>query len=457
VAAGEITGTPGASRARMRTAALVPLLLAACGAVTAEPRERPDAAPDAADAGPGEVSLLVRDEAGAPVGDARAVFTGSDGRLLLAAAGDAEGRIVAVVPAHTTVHVGYREELSPGFTVRRLVSVVDVGPGDVLQLGARSTTWPGPEIVGAITVAPPTEGLPAGATRLRLNLGCASVDLTGFYPVYREVPRRCLGPDDQLSVLAEATDDAGTLLARSLRRQVPFVDGGTVELPAWRAPDPELLVTAHVPPGSVPGGLDLTLQAHGVRFEVAYASGAPVGERTVYRAPLTRGYADRYQLELGVDWPADADHNASWLTLRRHGAGAELEQELALELADRLPRIAQVAYAGGALRWTLGGAGGGEEAIHFELGWGRHDGEGVWHVLAPPGTPSPLSFALYELVDVAPPSTQVIWGRMELHDVAGRDADYAFFKAAFGPWPMAIDRLTSLGEIDLLSTGADFL
>ena len=48
-------------------------------------------------------------------------------------------------------------------------------------------------------------------------------------------------------------------------------------------------------------------------------------------------------------------------------------------------------------------------------------------------------------------------GGREIHDLADREGDYAFFKQAFGAWPIASDRMARFDEIDLLSAAAELL
>jgi hypothetical protein len=444
------------------------LTLAACGEI---PAVVIDAAPEPdAPLLPGDVTLRVYDDStGLPRAGATAVFTHADGTLVGTATSGADGVITFEVDHGDIVHVGWRTGnqdpgMGPVAYEQDLVTVVRLVPGDDIEVNQPK---PPPQMaLGPVTFFPPGGTVPPGATRFSLRLGCLRRDFPPGMPLVVDVTKACVDGQNQLTALVVALDDGDKLLGYSLRKDVVYTPGLTVMMPAWQTDLTTAQLTVRPPAGS--DNMQLGL-AHTLRDQIY--DDAAVGLSTVMvteaQASFTYapGYASGYVV-LGLgSMAASGEVGPGQFVLIERGPAADLAAPLTVALANRLPRVARAAYTGGAFRWTLSGPTdslASAEALRLNASWSGPFGGAEWIVLAPPGTPSPLAFKLYDLVEYLPPATAKVSGSLAFIDVDGLDDGYASFKSDIGTGfadlgqVLFIPGLARYAKLAMLLVGASF-
>jgi hypothetical protein len=220
----------GLARMKLLAACLAILALPACAASEDDPspfgnpnwsptpQARPPLTPD------GEVRITLRDPSSfdhAVVADAPVVIAAPDGSIRGETRTDAEG--------HATGHIQAGDSVSTVIhhTGNHLVyTVVALQPGDDLQLGASALPT-----VGHVDVT-----LPAIADAVEYQLGGpCGVYVTGT-STRMEIDSDCAR--DPLTLYAVAYDRSNTALGYLTAENVPYVDGGAIEMTGpWRSFD----------------------------------------------------------------------------------------------------------------------------------------------------------------------------------------------------------------------------
>jgi hypothetical protein len=201
---------------------------AACGHNTGVPVVDGGVAPDSAAARDVRVTTATYDPTqldGTPVAGVIVVALDDHHALEVEDTTDATGEL--------TLH-----DLAPGSsltvvypdlgTQRRIMTVLDVKPGDHLQFGKSRPIWGNPTFTVTITVP-----ALAGATRFDFNDGCSSATANGTTVATIGIAPEC--NDSNHGVVAVAYDSANRMIASAYVAAPNVAANATIAIPAWTA------------------------------------------------------------------------------------------------------------------------------------------------------------------------------------------------------------------------------
>jgi len=337
---------------------------------------------------------------GKPIAGAKVYLHDAAGAIVATHATDAAGAVViSAAPAQITVLVTRRQATSredlPG---GNLVTYAAVAEGDRLVVDAT----PQPTAIGGISALHATlrvtvPAAPAGATHVDVAATryCGHGQDPAAAPGPIDVPLQAICVADANSLLAVARKADGTPLGYTWKKAVAApAAGSTVPVAidrAWSSGSPFTLRALHVPAGGVADGAFVTI-ADGAAFELRASQVSPGGiaEGRSFLVPPAE-FAGSVQATVYAGFDVDDPLKRSAIGVVKR---APLAAELAVDLAEALPRLTSVAGTyvrndGLTATWTsaapLAVDGG-----YLRLGWERRlavDEIVVygWTVVVPPG------------------------------------------------------------------------
>lgn len=339
---------------------------------------------------PGRATVLVFDE-GQPLVDRWVVFHDPDGSVTSTAKSDAAGKATAGVNPGSMITVAY------GTSIRRLVTVAGVMPGDEVLVGEKEDDehGAGNAVVSAKVKLP---GARAGASRYGVGLGVGTTIVTDpATPVPMPVLKRFVSKEkNEFPVLAlayEAKDGGASepVAFSFLSAKLGTMDASAMDvvLPPWRADFREhRVVVTSVPMGTTSVEALLAIASGEDRFDVArrnsevapstpttlrFAVPRPLGETAIVRVELGFGasaskivFAQRVK-----KMPADLS-----LDLQKVALASVVDPKVLRGRAPARPRIGFTKRDGAA-----------PTAVIMQLAW-PETREHVWTIVAPPSTAS---------------------------------------------------------------------
>ena len=345
------------------------------------------AACDSADAARGPASVRILEDG--PVAGRDVVFHAPDGSVVTHVQTGADGVAAAEVSPGGMVTVVYTESS----TVRAL-TVMDVQPGDVIEVGwgwrlGRSV------LLGEASVTAP--GAFAGAAVYVLQIPCAAV-YTGSLaaPIAMDVTSSCVDANGRLQLLAVVYDGSFLPKAFSFVRDIDFgAHTAAVTLPPWRTDWQDVAVELRNPPASASDvSASLTLRPSTSSLSGDGVSRSWTGGALSFPLRLPRGFADAVSYEVNV-WsipgrPGERSRQGVFGTWPATGIPPTLSVDAAADLLPRLhtPLLDATDLARPRVTWSATGDIAGATALRVEIAWGRAS---TWAIVAPAGTALPLT------------------------------------------------------------------
>jgi hypothetical protein len=350
----------------------------------------------------GRVTVGIFDD-GAPMKDRWVVFHEGDGRVVSSVKSGADGK------ASGEVHEGGMVTVLYGTSVRHLMTITGVEPGDELVVGEKDNdeAEPGETIAKAKVTLP---GPHPKATKYAVTLGLGSTEVgdpTAAHPM--PVLKRFLLEKKKFPALGLAFDAQGEPAAYAFAwgalDNEPKEGGPTpdvnVRLPAWSTDWREHSFALSNPPtGFTQGRATLGIVSGEDRFErgqreftldpqdasstkptLRFLVPRPLGETAIHRIELQSASGDRAVVARRVK---------------------KLPSETAVDLRkELLPHVANmITHSPSAgrpsLKWTIKGDAGAADATVLQVAW-PETREHVWTIVLPPKTKT--SFELPSLPD----------------------------------------------------------
>ena len=330
----------------------------------------------------GLVTVSVFDD-GSPLPDRAVVFQDASGEVTASLKSGPDGKVASMLAAGGMITVAY------GTSVRQLVTIVGVAPGDTIEIGEHDNDEEGAGDTAALARVTLPGSLDGGA-RYSVDLGVGAIEPrqgVARLPVLR----RFVGADGGFSVLGLAYRADGRPAAFSfLETSLATPDAGdvAVTLPAWRTDFQGIDLAL----GRLEGDLhvttgELTTIAKEQQFSRASARVDPSGEgmtKVHFDVPGPLATTMSYRLELGYGASNDRAVLVRRLAAFPDVVGVDLGTML-------LPRVSAAHTeptsepARPRLGWTATGGSNDADALVVQLAWPRTK-EHVWTILAPPSS-----------------------------------------------------------------------
>lgn len=367
----------------------------------------PDTSVPDGDAGPGAVTVNVRNPAGQPIAGATVVFGSATGDVLQSLTSDATGTVTAVVPSGSQVTVVFSTSDDA-----RLVTITAVEPGDVIV--ASDLTAANADLLGTVSVATQSDGGPSAVTYRYSSGDCSTSAFSGDPPPFvYGLAKDCVNAQGKLPVLAEAYGESGEPVGFQFAKNVTApTDGGAVTpaFGAWStAITQQTLNTTNLQLDGGSNYLAFAEIADGVMTTRSdFLPGTDAGGQSVFVHHA--GYADAVQFEVSA-------------SLFYFGPGSGLVGNVTrapaptangttnVDFATRLPEITSSAVDGGApgrpaIIWTPAASLGAADGTYVVAHWFEPiDGgqrRGTWTFVTPPSATSLTAPALPASVTSAP-------------------------------------------------------
>jgi hypothetical protein len=397
--------------------ALALVATAACGKI-------PDAVDhDGGDDGPdamplmGKATLVAHHDDQSPVGGATVVHTAHDGTLKLETVTGPDGKIELDITEGDIASIGWTEGGINGTGMKKLLyTVMDLQVGDVVNLNNRNNRPS--DVIGDIVIM--TQTLPTGAVSADIDLGCTSSSITSATQVSTTMQLRkdCLDAGGKYTVVADALNAQGSVVASTVKVDVAPIVGQTVVMPAWAAPGSTrvTLSMTNVPAGATRTIGNLQGQRHGIGYENFEFSGTATSPGSLSVAPA-RGYIDAITHAAGVFFPKAGDptkvDGVLFLVAKEPYANDSGAAYVA-DMSKTMARVYESTYDSTThtFTWNIQAADPGQtinlrnaDFAAITMPWtegGMTNEQNLWVVMGPGTVDSPLQLDLHTLAALAP-------------------------------------------------------
>lgn len=332
----------------------------------------------------GRAAVVVYDE-GQPLPNRPVVFHESDGRVVASTKSGADGKASAEIHSNGMVTVAY------GTSVRRLVTITGVEPGDEVLVGEKDDD----EAAAGDSVAKAKVKLPGphpNAKRYGVSLGVGLTDVADpNVPTSMPVLRRYLVDKKKFAVLGLAFEGEGDPVAYAFDwGKLGDQDGGDVamSLPAWsKAWREHRFVLAKAPRGAEAIDAALGIVSGEDRFECGRRKTTLAADAdTTLRFAVPKPLGETAQVRLEIAFGASTDRALFSKRLKT------IPTETRLDLgAVLLPRVSNAKVerktdvARPIVRWESAADASKAKAVFVQLTWPETK-EHVWTIVAPAST-----------------------------------------------------------------------
>ncbi len=369
----------------------------------------PDATPPPPDAAPAPIVVTVYNQSGGRAGGVPVIFSNPDGSVFSTRTTARGGTVTETMPGGGSVTA----VITLG-TFRWLSTVLDVQPGDSIELG-NPNGQPTPSSVGTISIAIPGTG--ATGRTFEGTIGCTSGTFASVrIPLALDVTTACPTEPDALGM---GVDSAGTgdVTHYFFQKRVPLVGGAaTVTGADWRTD----VTNATLSVTNAPLG---TTSVRAVSSAHAQTFGRVIATRVL---ALSAGGAGSFVLPMLNDYPEVVEHQVTSIpalgssSIRYRAASMPATRSVNLG-TELLPVPTAPTVTGGivAFSWS-GGAGTPDGGLVSLLYTNPTEARGFWSFIAPPGlTTFTLPTIPDGLIDDAPAAGAVWASAAQLTDYSG--------------------------------------
>jgi hypothetical protein len=374
----------------------------------------PDAAPRM-----GKATLVAHHDDQSPVVGATVVQTAPDGTLKLETVTGSDGKIELDITDGDIASVGWNESAAGGISRKLLFTVVQLEVGDVVNLNNRNERPS--DTIGDIVVM--TQPLPAGATTGTIDIGCGSTSISASTQVATTMQLRkdCLDSGGKFSVVADALNATGSVVASAVKLDLSAQAGQTVVMPGWVAPASARVTytLSNAPTGAsrVLGGLEC--RRHGIGYESFDFTGTAANPGSISVAPA-RGYVDAITRSAVVFFPKAGDAtkvDGVVFQIAKEAYTNDSGATYTGDLSKTMARIYESTYdaASHKFTWKVQAAEPAQvmrlrdaDIATITMPWndpGSTNQQNVWVVMGPGTVDSPLQLDLHTLATLAPPAS----------------------------------------------------